>query len=533
MADNVSRILSGFNGVHSARLFRRAMIAVVCVAVAASFWIGLARGLADSVGLASWGRILFGAGAAITKMAHGGYGYTISEVVEGLLAQGGLTSDPAILSKLGTTFPDNLKDPALINAAFDKAAHFKLPFDPTVNVRGSSGDDVGFVDFTRIGFRLFGYKIQSLYFTYFLILGVSLAAFVYQFRERAVPLAILATVTVAQTVLFSSGLLDTQRLGMIGDPRFLSTLAVVPGLHLAYLMLDRVEPSDRGLALAGAQSIILVFILHVRVSAVWILLGLVLIGAVVSIQELRKRRFAPIWLWSLGILAAVLYMQSFYVSATLHPVYRAKGEITRHVLWHAVFYSLQFHPDWKAKYAARFDNTAYDELPPTAAKQYLLRHPPADPRAVYLTEDRKYLKMAAAETYIRKAFIEFAASDPKFAFEAVFIYNPLKIGRVLLDLTLSLGRFTALAWMALGALAIGVAGLIAADGGRYRGYAWGAALVAGAFCVSLGPLIPTAPDYNTMADQFFLLLAALGCLCVLALATGLRACLRPASGHAA
>ena len=41
-----------------------------------------------------------------------------------------------------------------------------------------------------------------------------------------------------------------------------------------------------------------------------------------------------------------------------------------------------------------------DELPPVAARKYLTRHPPADPDKVYLTEDRKYLKVVAAETYV-------------------------------------------------------------------------------------------------------------------------------------
>jgi hypothetical protein len=62
-----------------------------------------------------------------------------------------------------------------------------------------------------------------------------------------------------------------------------------------------------------------------------------------------------------------------------------------------------------------------------AARKYLTRHPPADPDEVYLTEHHKYLKVAAAETYVRKAFFEFFARDPKFVLEAYFIHIPINL----------------------------------------------------------------------------------------------------------
>jgi hypothetical protein len=96
-----------------------------------------------------------------------------------------------------------------------------------------------------------------------------------------------------------------------------------------------------------------------------------------------------------------------------------------------VFYQLQFYPQWKQKYASEFDNAPFDDLPPVAAKKYLMRHPATASAAIYQTEDHEHLKGAAAETYTRKAFFEFLANDPKFVLEAYFIYSPIGIRRIL------------------------------------------------------------------------------------------------------
>src|SRR5215467_16221729 len=212
----------------------------------------------------NWGRILFGVGTAITQMDHGGYGYSLSTVVETVLTYGGLTDDPKILAPLGTQFPTNLRDPSIINAAIEKAARFRWPFNPEEAIRGSGGDDLGFVDYVRLSFLMFGHKIESLYYTYFLIFGVSAAVFLWTFRSRPALLMLLIITSVAQMFLFASNLLAPHNLRSIADPRFLSIMATVPGLHLGCLLLDRSPPSITNVASAIVQSIILAFAFWIR-----------------------------------------------------------------------------------------------------------------------------------------------------------------------------------------------------------------------------------------------------------------------------
>jgi hypothetical protein len=127
-------------------------VIVVCAALFAAFRVGVAHGFPDAIGRENWGRVLFAVGTAISQREHGGYGYTLSTVIETVLTYAGFTNDPKILADIGTSYPDNLHNPKLINAAIHKAVRFKWPFNPNEAVRGSGGDDIGLVDYARLSF---------------------------------------------------------------------------------------------------------------------------------------------------------------------------------------------------------------------------------------------------------------------------------------------------------------------------------------------------------------------------------------------
>src|ERR1700730_11211313 len=289
MSASMIRTASPSNRASVTRLFRWLAAAIVCLSLVAAFRIGIDRGFRDTIGNGNWGRIMFGVGTAISQMDHGGYGYTLSIAIESILTNGGLTSDPKPLASWGTEFPANLRDPSLINAAIEKAVRFEWPFNPKESVRGSGGDDLGFVDYVRLSFLVFGHNIHSLYYTYFLIFGISAAAFLYAFRSRPPLLMFLVIASVAQMLLFSSNLLAPENLGSIDDPRFLAMLAVVPGLHLGCLMRDRSRPLVMNVALAMVQSAIIVFAVWIRASAIWVILSLGIYAGLIAIRGLVTR----------------------------------------------------------------------------------------------------------------------------------------------------------------------------------------------------------------------------------------------------
>lgn len=510
----------------------RICVGVACFAVFAAFCIGVRRDFPTTIGDGNWGRAAFAIGAALTQMQHGGYGYVTAEVVDQILRAGGLTTDPTYLEPLGLHAPDNLRDPTAINNAIRKAAAFNWPFNPDNpdEVRGAYNDDIGFVDYVRLSFGLFGYNIISLYLGYFVLFGLSVCVFAIAFREETVPIVLMAIVTLAHAALFASGFFAPGIVETVADPRFLSILAVLPALHIGLFVAERRRFSAASAIGIAIQSALIAFSLLIRATVLWALVALALLSLGVLFTSWRKGEVGRLRsLWPLAILGSVLIIHAWHVQMSLHPRYHAKGDLGRHVVWHSIFSELANHPDWPAKYAAQFQHAVGDELPPTAAKLYLIRNPPDRPEEVYLTADRQHLTGAAWETYTRKAFFEFFMNDPRFVIESFLLHTPRLLYRRLSTLLLSVDR--ALIYAVPGLVVfLYLAFLIAADARHLRSAGFATLLLTGYFAVSLLPLALSLPAMMAMADQFFLLLATAGGMFVLLLSFLIRLILTKGRG---
>ena len=515
----------------SRRLFLLAATVLICLAMFAAFRTGILRDLHSTFADQSWGRVQFSIGAVITSM-HGGYGYTISEVIKTVLAYAGLTGDPAVLKTVGVTFPDNLRDPRLIENAIEKAVAFQWPFNPNQEVAGSSGEDVGLVDYARLSFMLFGRKVVSFFFTYFALVATSLLAAVIAFRRTPGILAIFVLYAGALFVLFGSNLLDLDLVGVF-DPRFLSTLSLIPAAHIALVMLIEPRPTAEQVGLVILQSAILVFGYWIRSSAFWTFLGLLGLALLLAAYALWRRRPKGLTaIWPFAVLAVLAAAHLTYVVNTLHPVYAKGNERPHHALWHSMIYGVAVNPDWPRKYAARYGLEDVDEVPDNMAKDYILRHPPDNPEAVYLTPDRKHIRIGVGETYRRKAFLEFFANDPRFVLEA-WMYNIKLSNKALAYYMSSFDRLPVPSWIAIILSLLAVAALLSPDRDGRLNFLAATLVVSAGFFVSMGPMIITAPGTATMADQFFMLIVAAACWMVAAasyLLAALAATLQRAHG---
>jgi hypothetical protein len=497
------------------KYFQWLIIVFVIGGLFSAFRLGLERGFEHTIGAESYGRLGFATCAAITDLAHhGSGGYVCNTVVETVLTYAGLTGDEQALTALSTKYPDNLRDQTLIDNAIKKAVLF--PITPAhTQIRGAGSDDIGMVDFVKLAFTLFGYNLISLYLTYFMILSASVWAFFHAFSDRPAYLGALAVAVLAHLAHLGSSLFDftPSTFGSVTNPRFLSAIAIIPGLHIAFSMMSNTRIDLSRAILIAFQACIVVFAISIRAVAIWVPFGLAILGTVLWLT-----RRSPRPLWPLGILLAIWVVHAVYVTQVLNPIYARMGGTGSHTLWHSIYFSLQWHPDWSTKYGESHRHATADNQPWAGAENYVARHP-IQKGDVPLYFDDGYPNYAGMEKYVRAAFFEFARSDPKFVIETFLIYKPRWLYLITKEHfvdALNLRGITIWLWYGF----VGV--LIAFFVGRRAeliDLVKVSLLVTGALFVSITPLLVTVP---IVSDNLFVLLICIGLWMVLLCAVLVR-----------
>jgi len=422
------------------------LIGVVALVIfGATFRAGTERGMDQLVTWEGYGRVLNAVAAVMTKERFGVGGYALSNCIHNELENRGFTSDPEITKRLGVTVPQNLRAPFLDQVLADM--HRDLPNvseNCKLAVRGLGADDLGYVDFAKIAFSLFGLHVRAFYYLFFLIYGLTLfCALLERRNDRLGQIILIGTAALVYASCYYSDFLllpEPSGSGNMLNPRFMPVLALIPGVHLLLILVDKAQLNWWRIAYARLnwwpiaivtfQSMVILFAIHIRASAVWWLLTFILAAVwlfVLALREARRkgkagrltpyRAVAAQWPAVLPVLVIALGVKA--VAWTLHPVYREGGWLQHHAMWHSIYYSLQFHPKYPEKYAAYHDGQGGDAMPIAAAMRYLKDHPEEDKPDIYLAG--KSLKYSAMERLDRLAFFEFARRDPWFTFETFFI----------------------------------------------------------------------------------------------------------------
>jgi hypothetical protein len=498
------------------------LAAVAGLLIFAAFRVGLVRGFDHAISAEGYQRLAFGLDAAIARMDYGIGGYVFNQSIAATLASGGFSADPAVLAGVGTTFPDNLHDAHLLDAAIARATHLpatieKEPVITFVN------DDLGIVDFSTISFALFGSNLLSLYLTYFLLFAISACVYGWTFRGRIPELSLLVVVLAAHYVVLCSPLFDSlgnQSLASVNNPRFLSVLGIIPTLHIVLATIDGLPLRRRQVAAVLAQSLLLSLAIEIRASASWTVLTICL-AAIAVLLRLRKEAPRPTAgsgtlavagrlgrrLWPVLASVAVVIAAQLYLSAALDQAYRRDGASPHHVVWHAIFYSLQFNPAWEGRFASQYTFEGRiargDDLPLAASLDYLRRHPPIDRATLF---EGGSLRVTARETYARKAFFEFVLDHPRYVFETFFIFKPLYAVTDVTDFIKgSLHRLSRLSLTVLAISCFTCALSLLFSRGRLVGLSL---LLSAVALISLLPNLASVVTPAVMAEQLLLITAA-------------------------
>jgi hypothetical protein len=426
-------------------------IAVAFLLLGAMLWTLFEKNLVSTMTQQGWTRELYGISAALTKLRFGIGGAAIDQRLFATLTRGGLTSEPD--PALGVRSPDNLRDAKLQQSALLQAQTIDLPplppapanaKDDYIGLIGFSGEDIGLGTYNYLAFRVFGVNVPALTYLYFVIATASLLLYGIGHWRSVGAMAAVVAVTLALYVVvcadFVNFLGSSKLFGGPGidlkDPRFLGTIAAIPLLHVTVMWTRpsyRLGPLDYGVV--AMQAAIFAFALQIRSPVIWAALALSafwLMIAALALRRGRSLRSLCDWRQSRSALVlitvlAVLVSAQLLTAITLHPLYRAQGDVPRHMFWQGLLSSLQLEPDWDKKYGASVDNYTDDMMPEAAARIAIMKLPPEE-RQQYLRRDG-WPKRTALEKFSRLVFFDILRNDPKFVADTFFIDKPARAWR--------------------------------------------------------------------------------------------------------
>lgn len=433
--------------------FGSLVVAVLAVIVfVATFRGGIERGMDGMVSQEGYGRVLGAIAVVLTREHNQIYGYAVSNCIFQQLTDRGFTADPAISARYGFASGQNLKSATFLDSVLDGIWR-DLPSisECTGNFRGLGADDVGYSDFVQGAFYLFGHHIRALYLFYFVLYGGTLLIAV---RERqgdyVGQLLILGTTALVFAAFYSADVYEKGLAGSMLNPRLMTILGIVPGMHLLMMGVNRVPASMGRVAAVVFQATLVFFVIHIRATGVWLemLLGLalmLLVGADLFQHGGNRapanigRAFAARWPLAVGVVLVLVGTQA--VSFSMDEVYKKDGWLDHHAVWHSIYYSFQFHPEYQKKYAAMHKEVGGDAMPMEGAFAYLERHPEENNPDIWLvppnpqTGYRGALKYSAMEHLVRLAFFDFMKRDPQFVYETFVLKLKLALRNITQETT--------------------------------------------------------------------------------------------------
>jgi hypothetical protein len=241
-------------------------------------------------------------------------------------------------------------------------------------------DDMGHVDFVSFAFRLFGLKIQSLFYLYFTLICLSTIVFILTFRDNILALGVLLCTLLAYYIEIYLAAFDPVAVPTFFGMRHSSTLGLVPMWFFTFLLLTRRRPSLGVIVGALIQLGVLVLAFRIRGSVTWMFLFLFILAFALAFQEVwshqgRKPWFQIRWgsafdswsrpqrehaaalnpwsmlvastlRWPVLLLIGGMLANGAYNRVSLHPVYFTDDIMPHHGIWYVAYLGLAtYDPD--------------------------------------------------------------------------------------------------------------------------------------------------------------------------------------------
>jgi hypothetical protein len=237
-------------------------------------------------------------------------------------------------------------------------------------------DDKGMVDFVALAFRLFGFQVQSIFYTYFLVMLASCATYALAFFKRPACLLLLAAFLAMFFLLLPMIAFNPQLVSVLTN-RVLPLLSIVACLHLILFAL-RPSATIFQITLIVAQAALIIFTVHLRTTTLWQTTTIAIVSGVAALvaryvgaSSGPGNRF-----WRSGVVLAAFPLVLMivgqlglrtYQNRAFPPEYFRGDHMVTRVVWHSLFSGLAFNPHFADRYQIRIDDFSVVR----ALRQYL------------------------------------------------------------------------------------------------------------------------------------------------------------------
>lgn len=374
---------------------------------------------------------------AISDMAYGlNKGYVGYAAVLDALQAGGITKHPLHLKNLPKPFEENIRDREQLNQAIQKALSVQVPSQQSFTHRtmfSMVAEALGLVDYYKLSFALFGFNVESTFYTYFVIFSLSAILFLLGHRHRPLNLSALIVLLSAFYFIISAEYFTQINLATVANTRFLSTLGIIPGLHLLLLVLNTRRIRFENFVYAAGQTGILIFSYAAREAILWLILFLCVLAILKFLTILANGRGSTRKLagralltstWPVMLLLGGLLAQQWHISATMHPTYKTDDFLSHHLHYHNAFLGLQSHPDWQKRFGSVYANAdgspaSGDTVGWIGSVRYLSKHYNVDENYLISNLSGTY-KARLHDQVMQQAYFEFIRENPIFVIEVHF-----------------------------------------------------------------------------------------------------------------
>src|SRR4029077_4286325 len=165
-----------------------------------------------------------------------------------------------------------------------------VPIDASLQPEIIQANELGLADYIYFSFRLFGDKISSLYYFFYLVVGLTCLFYVLQFRNS--PFLLFLLVIFLGELHFLENYAHSFDQSTVSNSRLFSGLSLVPALHILLLLWQRRPPRAFTVTTAIVQSVIFAFLLSCRTELAWQVAMIAVVACGIGLSLLVRRKDA-------------------------------------------------------------------------------------------------------------------------------------------------------------------------------------------------------------------------------------------------